>query len=254
MHNSIATSPSLTQSDQFEDLPKWLWLWIPMGYIALHYLLSGISHDTYERYLGGGELGTNELLTVVLLVIAVLFGIRGLLLLRGISDWRLKLWMFLGTLGCLYFGGEEASWGQHLIGWESSEAWKAFNDQHETNLHNSDKYGPLLDQLPRNLLTIGILVGAVIAPIRRRIKGVTLDPQSIHFWIWPTWVCLPIGIIAVAITWPEGIYERVTGREDPERFNITSGEVKEWCIAFFLMLYLHSFNTRLAQLRRALGK
>lgn len=250
----IPNVQKFSQESDFVDLPRWLWLWLPSGYLALHLILSGISRDLYETVLGGGELGTNELLTMGLLVIAALVGIHTLIIMRGIGDTRLWMWVFLGTLGCIYFGGEEASWGQHLFGWESSEVWQKFNDQQETNLHNSDKYGPLLDQLPRNLLTLGILVGGIIAPLWRRRRELRLNPASIHYWIWPTIVCLPVGIFEVFISFPETIYENVTGNPQPPRFNISSGELKEFFAANFLLIYLMSFNLRMRQFKSGLQK
>lgn len=247
----IPSSSSLNHADQFRDLPRWLWLWVPVIYVILHYVVAGFGQETYDRYLGGGELGNNELLTMVLLIIAVGVGLHTLWIMRGMADWRLWTWIFLGTLGCVYFGGEEASWGQHLIGWESSEAWQEFNDQQETNLHNSEKYGPLLDQLPRNLLTLGMLVGGVFAPLWRRAKQLSLDPAGINFWIWPTLICLPAGLLGATVSWPESIYKSMTGLARPPRFNISAGELKEWYSAFFLLIYLLSFNLRFRQLRKA---
>ena len=248
----IPSAQNLSQESDFRDLPKWLWLWLPLAYLALHVVISGISMEWYYKILGKGELGANELLTMVMLFIAVGVGIHTLLLVRTLGDVRLTVWIVLGTLGCLYFGGEEASWGQHLIGWESSEEWKEFNDQQETNLHNSDKYGPLLDQLPRNLLTIGILVGGIIAPVFRRRRDIHLNPAGINYWIWPTMVGLPAGLCAVFVTTPESIYESLTGLKNPPRFNFTGGELKEFFIANFLLLYLLSFNLRVRQLKAAL--
>ncbi len=250
----IPSVQKYSQESDFRDLPSWLWLWLPLAYLALHVIISGISGPLYERVLGGGELGTNELLTMGLLLIAVFVGLHTLFIMRGLGDSRLWVWIFLGTLGCIYFGGEEASWGQHLIGWESSEAWQEFNDQQETNLHNSEKYGPLLDQLPRNLLTIGILIGGIIAPLWRRRRDMHLNPAGINYWIWPTMVCLPVGICAVFITVPESIYEAITGIKHPARFDITGGELKEFFIANFLMLYMLSFNLRMRQLKSGMSE
>jgi len=46
--------------------------------------------------------------------------------------------VFLGLLAVLMFVcfGEEASWGQHLIGFETPEILSGLNAQNETNLHN----------------------------------------------------------------------------------------------------------------------
>ncbi|NJC26131.1 hypothetical protein [Neolewinella antarctica] len=51
------------------------------------------------------------------------------------SPWLAAATILVG-FGCLFIGGEELSWGQHLIGWESSEYFIENNDQQETNLHN----------------------------------------------------------------------------------------------------------------------
>lgn len=249
----IPSVQNYSQESDFRDLPRWLWLWLPLAYLAAHIIVSGISNELYENTLSGDELGLNELLTVGLLVVAVLVGIHSLIIMRGLGDARLWVWIFLGTLGCLYFGGEEASWGQHLFGWEASDAWREFNDQQETNLHNSDKYGPLLDQLPRNLLTLGMLVGGIIAPLWRRRRDLHLNPTGINYWIWPTMVCLPVAVMAVFISLPESIYEKITGISHPPRFDITSGELKEFFAANFLLLYLMSFNLRLRQLKAGMA-
>lgn len=247
----IPSSPNLSTAPQFRDLPKWLWLWVPLIYVTLHYTLAGISEEVYAQYMGRGEFGNNELMTMSILALAIAIGLNTLWIMRGMGDWRLWIWIFLGTLGCIYFGGEEASWGQHLIGWESSEAWQEFNDQQETNLHNSDKYGPLLDQLPRNLITLGMLVGGVFAPIWRRLKNLQLNPANIHFWIWPTVVCLPTGLIGATISGQEPLYEALMSTLGLEHTNIPTGEIKEWYAGFFLMIYLASFNLRFRQIRSA---
>ncbi len=239
--------PRYARESQFLDLPVWAWLWLPVVYVIAHYAAAIAGRQVYARVFGGGELGNNEMLTVVLLLLAVAIGLQSLSIVWRLGDKLLVAWVALGTLGCIYFAGEEASWGQHLFGWESSAEWQRFNDQGETNLHNSDKFGFLLDQLPRNLLTLGMLIGAVFAPIYRRARSVSLDPARIHYWIWPTLVCLPVGLLGGVISWPESIYEGLSGRDHPEYLDISSGDLKEWLIAYFLMLYLASLNLRLRQ-------
>src|SRR3546814_4167282 len=64
--------------------------------------------------------------------------------------------------------GEEASWGQHYAGWLTPDNWQALNDQGETNLHNTSSW---LDQKPRTLLEIGVIVGV------RRGEG---DPGAVR--------------------------------------------------------------------------
>lgn len=46
-------------------------------------------------------------------------------------------WMFIPLfLLCFLAAGEEISWGQRIVGWETPEAIKQINAQEETNLHN----------------------------------------------------------------------------------------------------------------------
>ena len=48
-------------------------------------------------------------------------------------------WCILGIgLFFIFLGMEELSWGQHLFGWQTPEAFRLLNDQGETNLHNLD--------------------------------------------------------------------------------------------------------------------
>ena len=128
-----------------------------------HYVLRAVTpFEFFDRYILH-ESGATEQGTVLVLVLALLTGLLVLRLASSLGDKRLLLFFGLFCLGCLYFGGEEASWGQHWFGWATPEEWRALNNQAETNLHNSNALaGSLLDQLPRNLMTVGMLIGGVI--------------------------------------------------------------------------------------------
>jgi hypothetical protein len=61
---------------------------------------------------------------------------------HGNKFWKLQtrrniFYLLLGLL-MLVCCGEEISWGQRLIGWDTPEAIKGMNMQNETNLHNLD--------------------------------------------------------------------------------------------------------------------
>ena len=81
----------------------------------------------------------------------------------------------LGHFGSLYFALEELSYGQHMFRWETGKTWSELNDQQETNLHN---VLPLFDQLPRTLLTLGVLIGGIIMPLYRSFRKITLDESN----------------------------------------------------------------------------
>lgn len=46
--------------------------------------------------------------------------------------------LITGALGCFFIMGEEISWGQRIIGWDTPESWAEMNYQQETTLHNLD--------------------------------------------------------------------------------------------------------------------
>ena len=75
-----------------------------------------LSSDEW-RALVEGEGGLIELATVALLVVALVPTIAALVALRP-GQRLLALWLVAHVLGIIYFAGEEASWGQHLVGWQ----------------------------------------------------------------------------------------------------------------------------------------
>ena len=156
------------------DLPKWLWLWLPIAVALFPYLMRMINTDT-DRFVFG-EQGIIENFTFVVLFIAIVLGIRAIIRMQSIPFPFFRFWLALLVLGCIYYAGEEISWGQHWFGWGTPENWLDVNDQGETNLHNTSA---LLDQVPRNLLTIAAVVGGILIPIIIAVRKNTVA----HRWI-----------------------------------------------------------------------
>lgn len=46
--------------------------------------------------------------------------------------------LIIGAIGCFVIMGEEVSWGQRILGFDTPEAWADKNYQQETTLHNLD--------------------------------------------------------------------------------------------------------------------
>jgi hypothetical protein len=131
-----------------------------------------------------GEAGIVENMTVLFLVAAIGFCIASLSRINRLRlSGFLKAWLFILIMGAAYFALEEISYGQHMFGWGTAEAWKELNDQDETNLHNVYS---LFDQVPRALLSLGILIGGIILPLYRRFRDIRLDESSRFYWQWPT--------------------------------------------------------------------
>lgn len=229
--------------DEPNELSTWLWLWLPLGLYLLHVVAAVIlPYEVYNTWFTS-ELGLSEEGTTLCLAIALVLG--------GWCAWRfavtgrpqLALWFAIFALGCLYFGGEEASWGQHWFGWHTPEEWQALNEQKELNVHNAEGWvGSMLDQLPRNLLTLGAFVAGGVMPLARRVRNRHLHPATRAYWILPTLTCAPSALVASLGSVPKHIRQAYF----PElAYNMEAGEVKELLLAFFLLMYALSALQRL---------
>lgn len=148
----------------FSSANSLFWLHLPVLFVAGEFAFErlapvGLIHTAVS------ENGLIELLEFAVAALAFIFGVLTFLGLDFKTQKLLKIWIGLGTLGCLYIAGEEISWGQWFLGWSTPEGWQGLNDQNETNLHNISSW---LDQKPRLLLEIGIVTGGLILPWLRR--------------------------------------------------------------------------------------
>jgi len=183
-----------------------------------------------------GEAGIIENMTVLFLVVAIGFNISSLSRSRRLAlSGFLNAWLFMLIMGAAYFALEEISYGQHMFGWGTGETWKELNDQEETNLHNVHA---LFDQVPRALLTLGILIGGVVLPLHRHFRDIKLDESSRFYWQWPTLDCVTIGLLVILIRPILSVFETEA---------INTGEMKENLFALFILLYCVSIHSRLGQ-------
>ena len=218
---------------------------MPISLLVLPYVF-------YPAFDGAGfyfdkESGAVENITAVLLAIAIFFVARTFWKVRATSSVAFRFstfaWLVIFGLGCVYFLGEEISWGQHLFGWATPESWMAVNDQGETNLHNMSGW---LDQIPRTVLTIGIIAGGLVSPLIRKWRngarwGHKGETFLIHFM--PGWNCVT-GAACVTGIILLGVLYALTGFE---WLGISVGEVKESLISMFLLVYIVDFGQRLMQ-------
>jgi hypothetical protein len=231
-------SPASGERNSHELSFAW-WLLLPVGFFILRYAVSLFTDKTkgLESWFIG-ELGVVENLTVVLLVLAAILTVYVFSRYRQFLHLAPKLFLLFYFLGCVYFAGEEASWGQHWFGWKTGEYFMAINDQGETNFHNTSA---LLDRVPKAIVSLAIFIGGVAFPLYLRRKALKIDCAKPFWWLFPTWVCVPTALIAISATWPAKI-EHYTGRVF---YFDGAQEVKELYIAAFFLLFMVSLVRRL---------
>lgn len=192
------------------------------------------------------EFGLLETTQNVFLAIALIMA--GVMCARA-KPLLLKVWLGIVFLGVLYLLGEETSWGQHYLRW-GTEGWFAeYNDQQETNFHNTSA---LFDQLPRNLLYLGMIVGGIVHPLlklARNGRGLIDQP-----WWWaPTIACLPTVVFAFLAGAPKAL-DKVADALALEAWSTgfrleayvgRASEMEECFMYLFFVVYLWSLARRL---------
>lgn len=225
-----------------DELPGWLWLWAPLMVAAVLLLIFQFQPTFYRTYFEG-ELAVVESAQMIVLLACILASLR-ILVLAEVGRDRLVLgWIVLALLASIYVAGEEASWGQHYAGWLTPENWQTINDQGETNLHNTSSW---LDQKPRTLLEIGVIVGGIVIPLLALWRpGIRMGRYALFL---PPLACLPVAVIAEV----GKIWERLQshGLWDVTLFYRAS-EVQELYFYIFILLYLMVFRNRVLARRRA---
>jgi hypothetical protein len=224
-----------------DTLPRWLWLWFPPVLLLVIVPIKIFAPAFYALHIDG-ELGLIELATPLISIVGAVIGVRLLMRSERLPTRRIRIWMLLTTLGCVYFAGEELSWGQHIFGWGTPAYFEAVNDQEETNLHNISSW---FDQKPRMLLEIWVLVGGVILPLSRFGKPHPGAISEERYWFWPTAEVLPTALLAILVRMPERIKSLFDIAQLP--LELRFSEPQEYYFALFLLIYLASISRRMRQ-------
>lgn len=196
--------------------------------------------EFYRTYLER-ELGLIELATALLALMAAVLALRAARLARRQLPRRQWAWFGLVALGCVYIGGEELSWGQQLVHWETPPAVEALNRQRETNLHNMSSW---FNEKPRILVELGVLIGGVLLPLVRVLRRRPLSrEQGFAYWLWPSGELLLTAALAILVLVPKR-YETATG-VPMLPVNVRWSELQEFYFALFLWLHARSLLAHL---------
>ncbi|MEM8749094.1 MAG: hypothetical protein AAGF28_02250 [Pseudomonadota bacterium] len=233
------TYPPETYRQHAENRSRLWTLWMPLLSVFVVLGVALISREASFKWMFSERTGVVEFIHALFPVLTAIIAL-GLLRYDSIrSDPFLVGWCIVMAIGGIYLGGEEASWGQHYIGWTTPEFWANVNDQQETNLHNTSF---LLDQYPRTILKVGIFFSALILPwfllnkphlVMRRFDfvypGLTLVPMAL--------LILFTQFYNQAQDWVDWKIVRL----------VRGGEFQELYIVWFLLLYALMLRRRAKQ-------
>jgi hypothetical protein len=228
------------------DLSPWWWLGVPG-------LLLAAQFGTYAADGGGAvyqllfedESGIVENATALLSLAAAV-----LAALATRYAWRagrrgLPALLVVFALGCVFYAGEEVSWGQQYFNWQSPEYFIENNVQGETNLHNMAGFKK---KTLREIILGGMLLGGVLAVLSLLLRVRWRRNWGWFVWLVPTRVCVATTVVAVAFYWVVRHYAQ-QGLETEDLFDFEMREVVELYIAVFFFVYAASLACRLRQVR-----
>lgn len=210
-------------------------LFIPLLALALQCVME-MMYTSIELAHLMTENGPVETAQWIIMAFALGFGVLTLLRINPRTQAPLFAWVLIAVLASIYILGEEVSWGQHFLNWDTPEYWKAVNDQHETNFHNTSSW---LDQKPRLILFAGIVIGGIIFPLLQKYKPGTL-PEKFSI-IYPSMALMPTALLVAGPYLAQEIAEHFFDGGIFERVS----EIQELYMYYFILLYLIMLRKRL---------
>lgn len=94
-----------------------------MGLAVVLIVLAQSAPQFYQRWLDSEARGVLSLLQFVFPALAFVVAVRILTLPTLRDEPWLYTWVEVAALSCFYIAGEEASWGQHYLGWVTPQTW-----------------------------------------------------------------------------------------------------------------------------------
>jgi hypothetical protein len=200
------------------------------------------SPDFYELMTRRDEIGFGvvENATFLVLIPGVVAGFSIFSQRSKLQDWRVGWTSLACAFACIYFAGEEISWGQHYMGWETGEVFSTINQQKETNLHNINGW---FNQKPKMLVEWWLLIGGIILPVWRLIGRKPGKRTGFFAEFWPTHVVIPTAMLYLSM---RSAYWWQDATDDDIPAWMYDPETREYFIALYLALYLLSLWRRLS--------
>lgn len=210
-----------------KSLSSIYWLWIPIVGMVVQIILE-LSFSGRALSVMHSENGPHETLQAIIMMVSFFMALYCFVNSKISKTYLLRFWFGLAAICSFYVAAEEVSYGQHIWDWSTPEFWAGFNDQEETNLHNTSSW---FDQKPRLILILGVVVGAIIIPVFKKYNLLKL-PANLDMLL-PSNKLITIALFVIIPQLIEKIFE-IFDIVIFARFS----EVQELYIFYFVLLYL----------------
>jgi hypothetical protein len=184
-----------------------------------------------------GEDGLVEIISAVAYLTGLFFALR---LAAGSTGLPRAHWVMWAVL-CVLFFGEETSWLQHLIGYDTPEAVKAINAQSEFNVHNLNVLtgaGSLvsadgIDLSPKVLrdsellFYLGFATYFLLVPLSRFIGAIDKLAQRVGIprmsprFLLMVWIPIMVSVVVTFESRHDMLRKKVTGESREMIFALT---------------------------------
>ena len=154
---------------------------------------------------------------------------------------EIRLWISGWLLATFYFLGEEMSWGQWWFEWETPDLWAEYNEQQETNLHNTSSW---LSEKPKLLLELFMYFGSLGVfwkfPEWHQGSGLRHPWNTYMRWVLPGKACIPPALLLLWCRLCTFLPENLR----LFRF-FADGEMREMAMALFFFWYVAGLGRKL---------
>jgi len=222
---------------------RWWVLAIPVVLVIALILIRIFDPDFFHAWVLPEGYGVLELSQFLMMVAGFVLCVR-MIRMPIVRESRLLWWaMLFFALSTFYIAGEEHSWGQHFVNWNTPSYWAEINRQQETNLHN---ISPWFNQRPKLVFDLAILIGGIIVPL---IQARTAPfRQPLLALLTPPLALVPVALIALAFKVIERLDKHILAGAD---LFIRPSETVETFEYMFVLFYLIVLARRLTALERA---
>ncbi|MEX2166359.1 MAG: hypothetical protein WD852_04980 [Methyloceanibacter sp.] len=216
----------------------WWWLGIPVAAAIFVFVSYRLDPAWYNFWVTREGIGVLELAQFIMMVIGLAIAVQ-LLLDPFVRQRPLVLLMtILAAMTCLYIGGEEVSWGQHIFYLEEIGHITEVNKSGEFGIHNAYES---FEKVPRAILQFAVIVGGLLVPIwcalapRWRASRIAL--------FLPSAILVPAALGVVLFKLVE-----LLAKTQTVQLAGRPSEAVEFYLYFFILAYLIVFERRISEM------